>query len=337
MTTTFHFETNEPQYEYSYEGADVQLRCEGLVAVAAGPAPSFDENVPRTWFELSPVSGKRILAGVGRSVPSATASSAFETREAMWANAMAGLAPLELAETSTAVAGCVYALVDPANGRVELGRAGDGITALIIAGGEIRLVQPALSESGVGRSASFELSTGSALLLLTHEATQREALTSAIQGAITDCAEHGHEVDTVLGRCLELRNGPLSQCESIVALSFERLDGSPVMRTPFDPPLITGEVLHADVFATRCTSKLRIRRTECGRRPCRSRPHWDPGRHGGLVSDLLCPYRVSTRICPSFVDPLAERRELDGSELDGVPTGGTGVRGHLPLERAGRF
>ena len=29
--------------------------------------------------------------------------------------------------------------------------------------------------------------------------------------------------------------------------------------------------------------------------------------------------------------------ELDGSELEGVPTGGTGVRGHLPLERAGRF
>ena len=45
MTTTFHFETNEPQYEYSYEGADVQLRCQGLVAAAAGPAPAFDENV----------------------------------------------------------------------------------------------------------------------------------------------------------------------------------------------------------------------------------------------------------------------------------------------------
>ena len=44
MTTTFHFETNEPQYEYSYEGADVQLRCQGLVAVAAGPAPAPGET-----------------------------------------------------------------------------------------------------------------------------------------------------------------------------------------------------------------------------------------------------------------------------------------------------
>ena len=91
MTTTFHFETNEPQYEYSYEGADLQLRYQGLVAVAAGPAPAFEESATRTWFELSPVSGKRILAGVGRSTPSATAASAFETKETMWANAMAGL------------------------------------------------------------------------------------------------------------------------------------------------------------------------------------------------------------------------------------------------------
>ena len=169
MTTTFHFETNEPQYEYSYEGADVQLRCQGLVAAAAGPAPAFDENVPRTWFELSPVSGKRILAGVGRSVPRATAASAFETREAIWANAMAGLGPPELAEMIAPVADCVYALVDPTNGRVQLGRAGRGTSALIFDGSETRLVQSGSSETGVGHSTSFELSAGSTLLLLTHD------------------------------------------------------------------------------------------------------------------------------------------------------------------------
>ena len=82
MTTTFHFETNESQYAYFYEGADVQLRCEGLAAVAAGPAPTFDDNnAANTWFELSPVIGKRILAGVGRSVPGATAARASETRD----------------------------------------------------------------------------------------------------------------------------------------------------------------------------------------------------------------------------------------------------------------
>ena len=169
MTTTFHFEANEPQFEYSYEGADVQLRCQGLVAVAAGPAPAFDDNATRTWFELSPVSGKRILAGVGRSVPGATAASAFESKETMWANAMAGLVPLELVESSVDVGDCVYALIDPTNGRVELGRVGLGASGLILDGGETRLVPPASSESGVGRSASFDISAGSTLLLLTHD------------------------------------------------------------------------------------------------------------------------------------------------------------------------
>ena len=184
MTTTFHFETNEPQYEYSYEGAEVQLRCQGLVAVAAGPAPAFDENAARTWFELSPVSGKRILAGVGRSVPSATAASAFETRETIWANAMAGLDPLELVESSVDVGDSVYALVDPTIGRVELGRAGLGASALILDGGETRLVPFASSESDVGLSTSFEISAGSTLLLLTHDPGQREVVIAATKRAL---------------------------------------------------------------------------------------------------------------------------------------------------------
>lgn len=56
MTTTFHFEPNDPQYEFSCEGVDVQLRCQGLVSVAAGPPPALGEKVLRTWFELSPAS-----------------------------------------------------------------------------------------------------------------------------------------------------------------------------------------------------------------------------------------------------------------------------------------
>ncbi len=248
-----------------------------LVAVAAGPAPTFDDNAIRTWFELSPVSGKRILAGVGRSVPGAPAASAFETKETMWANAMAGLAPFELAETSAAVADCAYALVDPTNGRVELGRAGYGTTALILEGSETRLVQPAPSESGVGDSISFELSTGSSLLLLTHDPTEHEALTSALQRALVAHSAQVNQVVPVLERCLELRNGPLSQCESIVALYLERLDGSPVNRSPSDPPPITGEVVHAEVFATYHTSKPRAQRfgrdhTSC-RRPSADRQY----------------------------------------------------------------
>ena len=52
-----------------------------------------------------------------------------------------------------------------------------------------------------------------------------------------------------------MRNGPLSQCESIVALHFERLDGSPVMRSPSDSPPIAGEVVHEDAFVTDGKSK----------------------------------------------------------------------------------
>jgi hypothetical protein len=272
VTTTFHFETNEPQYEYSYEGADVQLRCQGFVAAAAGPAPAFDEIVHRTWFELSPVSGKRILAGVGRSVPSATAASAFETREAIWANAMAGLVPPELAETSAPVADCVYALVDPTNGRVQLGRAGPGTSALIFDGSETRLVQSASSEAGVGHSISFELSAGSTLILLTHDPVEREGSTSAIQRALAARWLQGdEEVDAVLECCLALRNGPLSQCESILALHFERLNGSSVMRSPSDPPPIAGEVVHEDAFVADGRSKAGFHQSKHHAKLCRRR------------------------------------------------------------------
>lgn len=271
MSTTFHFETNEPQYEYSYEGADIQLRCVGLVAVAAGPAPI--RGVPRTWFELAPASGRRILAGVGRSVPGATPAKAFETKETMWANAMAGLVPLELVETSAAIADCVYALVDPANGRVELGRAGRGTSALIIESSETRLVEPAPSESGVGHSISFDLSAGSTLLLMTHDSTESEALSSAIQRALAARSALENEVDAVL-RCLELRNAPLRRCESIVALHFERPNGSRVIRTPSDPPPIIGELVHDDAIVSDGISKAELRRhharVHSGR--CRSKP-----------------------------------------------------------------
>ena len=279
MTTTFHFETNEPQYEYSYEGAEVQLRCQGLVAAAVGPAATFDDNATRTWFELSPVSGKRILAGVGRSGPGASAASAFETRETMWASAMAGLVPLELVESSVDHCDSVYALVDPTNGRVQLGRAGLGVSALILDGGETRLAPAVSSESDVGHSTSFEISAGSTLLLLTHDPTQREGLTSTIRGAIADRSRHGSEVVPVLERCLALRNGPLSQCESIAALHFERPGGSPIKRSPSDPPPITGVVVRDDVFVADGNSKCglhhfkhhpeRCRRQGAGRDPVR--------------------------------------------------------------------
>ena len=184
---------------------------------------------------------------------------------------MAGLGPLELAETIAPVADCVYALVDPTNGRVQLGRAGRGTSALIFDGSETRLVQSGSSESGVGHSTSFELSAGSTLLLLTHDPAEREGSTSAIQRALAARSVQGDEVDAVLECCLALRNGPLSQCESIVALHFERLDGSPVMRIPSDPPPIAGEVVQEDSFVADARSKAGFHQSKHRAKLCRRR------------------------------------------------------------------
>ena len=268
VTTTFHFETSEPQYEYSCEGADVQLRCLGLVAVAAGPAHAFVENAPGTWFELSPVSGKRILAGVGRIVPSTTAS-ALETKESAWARAMAGLLPLELAETAAALADCTYVMVDPTNGRVELGSAGHATSALILHGTGTRLVRPVPLESGAAHTASFELSAGSTLLLFTHNPAKGEAVTSAIEDNLATHSMGDDELGPFLEWCLDLRNGPLSRCDSVLALHFERLGGSRVTRGPSTPSPVSGQVLHEDVFAPDGTSDELLRR---------HRPHVHPGR-----------------------------------------------------------
>ncbi len=265
MTTTFHFETNEPRYEYSYEGADVQLRCEGLVAVAAGPAPTFDDNAARTWFELSPVSGQRILAGVGRCVPGTNAVSTFETKETIWANAMSGLAPLELVETSATVADCVYAVVDPTTGRVELGRAGLGTSALILGGGEARLVPSTSSGSGVGPSTSLEISAGSTLLLLTHDPGERELLLAATKRALTARSVRGDAMDAVFDCCVGIRNGPLGQCESIVAMHFESPGGSPMKRSPSGPSPMTGVVVRDDVLVSNGNSN-------CGFHHSKNRP-----------------------------------------------------------------
>jgi hypothetical protein len=300
VTTTFHFETNEPQYEYSYEGAEVQLRCQGLVAAAAGPAATFDDYATPTWFELSPVSGKRILAGVGRVVPGATASSAFETKETTWAKAMAGLDPLELVESSGEIGDSVYALVDPTNGRVELGRAGLGVSALILDGDETRVVPFGPSGSDLGHSASFETSAGSTLLLLTHDRGQREMVIAATKRALAARSVERDQVDAVLECCLEILNGPLRQGESIVALHFERPGGSPIKRSPSDPPPITGEVVRDEAFVADRNSKCGSHHFKHHRERCRRREREGTRSEDSETSDHRClPWlrRRSARGC----------------------------------------
>lgn len=298
MTTTFHFEMNEPQYEYFFEGADVQLRCQGLVAAAAGPAAAFEEHGPRSWFELSPISGKRILAGVGRSVPRTT-TSALETREAIWANAMAGFAPVELAETSSVGADCVYAMVDPTNGRVELGRAGSGASALIVDGTGTRLLQPVTSASGVGHATSFELSAGSTLVLLTHDPAEREALTSDIQRALGARSVRGDEVDAVLQCCIELKNWPVRKHESVVVVHLEHLSGSPVILSPSDPSPLSGKVAYDHDLVRDGTCNLDACRHRAKYHPKRCRSTSVTNAVRAMPASFLVPWTSST--CIAFV------------------------------------
>jgi hypothetical protein len=249
MTTTFHFEADEPRYESSFENADVQLRCQGMVAVAAGPAyPS--EDGAGTWYELSPISGNQILAGVGRSGPNENFESVIATRERIWASAMAGLTPLEMVETTASPADCVYAQVDPTNGYVDLGRSGHGASALIIDSNGIRTVSFAPSGSGLGQSSSLALSAGSTLLLLTHEPSRREEITAALGREVAARSVQGDQEPALLGCCIQLRNGPLDESDSIVAVHLERLSGSPVRRRHFNPSPRAGEVLRENAFVS---------------------------------------------------------------------------------------
>ena len=259
MTTTFHYEADQPQYESAYEHADVQLRCRGFVAVAVGPECIPAESGPPTWHELSPATGMRVLAGVGRGIAGTKFVSAIETREAIWASAMAGLTPIELAETCTGRADCMYALVDPTNGSVELGGVGRAASALIIEGDETQLVELAQSESGVGQFTSLVLSSGSTLLLLTHDPSRRQKIIAAADRALAVRSRQRNEVEALVKCCVELRhNGPMDRNDSIAVLHLERLSGSPIVSRPFKPSPKTGEIMLDDVLMSDSTFRYEV-------------------------------------------------------------------------------
>ena len=112
MTTTFHYEAEEPRYESSYEGADLRLHCQGLVAVAAGPEFGDTQGELPTWYELSPANGRRVLAGVGRGNLGAESATVLAMREAAWAGAMATIDPPPLSiwtASSAAPVGSAFA------------------------------------------------------------------------------------------------------------------------------------------------------------------------------------------------------------------------------------
>jgi hypothetical protein len=251
MTTTFHYEAEEPRYESSYEGADLQLHCQGLVAVAAGPEVGHPQDGCPTWYELSPTNGKRVLAGVGRGCLGAQSATVLAVRESTWAGAMAGLPPAELVESFGGAADSLYALVDPASGHVEIAGAGQGCSALIIDScrtRQISLAQPGAHAFG---SASLELSAGSLLVLMTHDPSCFEPLRAEIELTLGMSVQANGEGLVRLEDCLELRSGALGPSESVVALYFERPSGSSVARRPLTPaPLAGGVVRDAGLFAS---------------------------------------------------------------------------------------
>jgi hypothetical protein len=259
VTTTFHYEADQPQYESTYEDADVQLRCGGFVAVAVGPECIPAKCGPLTWHELSPATGKRVLVGVGRCIAGTKFVSAIETREAIWASAMAGLTPIELAETCTGRADCMYALVDPTNGSVELGGVGRAAIALILEGHETRLVELAQSELGVGQFTSLELSPGSTLLLLTHDPSRRREIIAAAERALAVRSPQSDEVEALLKCCVELRrNGAMNRNDSIAVLHLERLSGSPIVPRPLKPSPKTGEIMLDNVLMSESTFRCEL-------------------------------------------------------------------------------
>ena len=248
MTTIFHYEADEPRYESSYEGADLRLHCQGLVALAMGPEFGDTQGEPPTWYELSPANGRRVLAGVGRGRLGARNATVLAMRKATWAGALAGLSPTELVESNGGAADALYALVDPASGHVEIAGMGQGCSALIIDSCHTRHVLFAEADADAAGSASLELSGGSLLLLMTHDPSCFETLRTEIEMALATRVPTAGRGLVRLEVCIELRDGALSQSESVVALYFERPGGSPVARRPLTPAPLAGGFVRNDGF-----------------------------------------------------------------------------------------
>jgi hypothetical protein len=132
MTTIFRHGTDEPEYESPATGCELQIRYPALVAAAAGPAPN--SATLSSWHELSPVAGGRLLAGVGCLGPEAGCSEAGSIRETMWATALAGGPLLQMTESVAHDADTMYAGIDPATKRVEIGTTGAGVSAIVVDG-----------------------------------------------------------------------------------------------------------------------------------------------------------------------------------------------------------
>jgi hypothetical protein len=140
------------------------------------------------------------------------------------------------------------------------------------------------------------------------------------------------QVDAVLECCLGILNGPLSQGESIVALHFERPGGSPIKRSPSDPPPITGEVVRDEPFVADRNSKCGSHHFKHHRERCRRQEREGTWSEDSETSDHRClpwlrrrscsqlravPRRIAYALGP--IDPLTRSWARPARHTSGVP------------------
>lgn len=241
MTTIFRHGTGEPEYEFPAEGCDVQVRCPGLVAAAAGPAPNSESLT--SWYELSTVAGGLLLAGVGCLGPLPGCSEARELRETMWATALAGDSLSKMAESVAHAADTMYASIDPANKHVQIGTTGAGVSAIVVDGDRLMPVPVVQSEGRAAVSATFSLGEGATLILAAHGLSWSRRFLSSVEQILEVELKHLEEEPTALELCGRLCRAPLWPDGSAVVVHFERTEGSPARLPAISPQPLAGETV----------------------------------------------------------------------------------------------
>lgn len=225
-----HLGLGDPEFEAPPEGCDIHIRWHGLTGVAGRPS-IYAHVASQSWYELSPVDGGRVLAGVARLGQEARSSaSAQALRETCWALALAGQPPASLVAaaladlwSTTAEAGVVYCQVDPPARRVDLAAAGGGRSVLVIEHGEVRVLPLPPADVGAVQTLSATVSEGATLMLLAHEALHRDLVIPSLQEYVGGLGSLDDD-QLALHLCGQVRVSPPWRDAAVLALHFVRHD-----------------------------------------------------------------------------------------------------------------
>lgn len=218
--------TFAPEFEDAPEGCDMQIRCPGMIGIAARP-DRFSRTFSRTWFELSPIDGGRVLVGAARWGPTASLfASAHGLRETCWSMALAGVSPEMILECSVVGVGkydvgVIYGIVDPFSRRADLAALGEGATAVVVERGRTRSLP--LQLDGDVQSFSAVLEHGTALALVAHDAMRRELVLPAVDKVVASSDGLAGE-EAARRLCSQLISGPLWR-DGVATVLFFTDDG----------------------------------------------------------------------------------------------------------------